>query len=94
MAFKDTNNTFSDIAITSRLQKVNSFLKEIDSIINFEKLRSILNKNGRGGRNATGSPAYDNVLMFRILLVQKYYNLSDQSMEDLCQLVVYKVCRT
>ena len=82
MAFKDTNNTFSDIAITSRLQKVNSFLKEIDSIINFEKLRSILNKNGRGGRNATGSPAYDNVLMFRILLVQKYYNLSDQSMED------------
>ena len=45
MAFKDTNNTFSDIAITSRLQKVNSFLKEIDSIINFEKLRSILNKN-------------------------------------------------
>jgi IS5 family transposase len=82
MAFKDTNNTFSDIAITSRLEKVNSFLKELDSIINFEKLRPILNKNGRGGKNVTGSPAYDNVLMFRILLVQKYYNLSDQSMED------------
>ena len=82
MAFKDTNNTFSDIAITSRLQKVNSFLKELDSIINFEKLRPILNKNGKGGKNATGSPAYDNVLMFRILLVQKYYNLSDQGMED------------
>ena len=82
MAFKDTNNTFSDIAITSRLQKVNSFLKELDSIISFDKLRPILNKNGKGGKNATGSPAYDNVLMFRILLVQKYYNLSDQSMED------------
>jgi len=82
MAFKETNNTFSDIAITSRLQKVNSFLKELDSIINFEKLRPILNKNGKGGKNATGSPAYDNVLMFRILLVQKYYNLSDQGMED------------
>lgn len=82
MAFKDTNNTFSDIAITSRLQNINSFLKELDSIINFEKLRPILNKNGRGGKNATGSPAYDNVLMFRILLVQKYYNLSDQAMED------------
>ena len=82
MAFKDTNNTFSDIAITSRLEKVNSFLKELDSIINFDKLRPILNKNGRGGKNATGSPAYDNVLMFRILLIQKYYNLSDQSMED------------
>jgi len=82
MAFKDTNNTFSDIAITSRLNKVTSFLKELDSIINFNKLRPILNKNGKGGKNATGSPAYDNVLMFRILLVQKYYNLSDQAMED------------
>jgi len=33
MAFKDTSNTFSDIAVTSRLEKVNSFLKQIDSII-------------------------------------------------------------
>jgi hypothetical protein len=73
MAFKDTNNKFSDIAITSRLEKVNSFLKELDSIINFDKLRPILNKNSRGGKNATGSPSYDNVLMFRILLIQKYY---------------------
>ncbi len=38
MAFKDTNNTFSDIAVTSRLEKVNSFLKELDSIIDFDKL--------------------------------------------------------
>ena len=31
MAFKDTSNTFSDVAVTSRLEKVNSFLKELDS---------------------------------------------------------------
>ncbi|MDF1881870.1 transposase [Sulfurimonas sp. MAG313] len=82
MAFKDTSNTFSDIAITSRLEKVNSFLKELDSIIDFEKLRKTLNKNGIAKSNVAGAPAYDNVLMFKVLLLQKYYNLSDQAMED------------
>lgn len=82
MAFIDTNDTFSDIAVTSRLKKVNSFLKELDSIIDFEKLRPILNKNGVAKSNVAGAPAYDNVLMFRALLLQKYYNLSDQATED------------
>jgi IS5 family transposase len=82
VAFIDTNNTFSDIAVTSRLAKVNSFLKELDSIINFEKLRPILNKNGVAKSNVAGAPAYDNILMFKVLLLQKYYNLSDQATED------------
>ncbi len=82
MAFKDSSNTFSDLAITSRLEKVTSFLKEIDSIIDFEKLRPILNKNGVAKSNVAGAPAYDNVLMFRVLLLQKYYNLSDQATQD------------
>jgi IS5 family transposase len=82
MAFIDTNNTFSDIAVTSRLKKVNSFLKELDSIIDFEKLRPILNKNGIAKSNVAGAPSYDNVLMFRVLLLQKYYKLSDQATED------------
>ena len=82
MAFIDTNNTFSDIAVTSRLKKVNSFLKELDSIIDFEKLRPILNKNGIAKSNVAGAPSYDKVLMFRVLLLQKYYKLSDQATED------------
>jgi IS5 family transposase len=82
MAFKDINNTFSDIAVTSRLEKVNSFLKQIDFIIDFEKLRPVLNKNGIGTKNIVGVKAYDNVLMFKVLLLQKYYNLSDKAVEE------------
>ena len=82
MAFKDKNNTFSDIAVTSRLEKVNSFLKQIDLIINFDKLRPLLNKNGIGTKNVVGIKAYDNVLMFKVLLLQKYYNLSDKAVEE------------
>ena len=71
MAFIDTSDTFSDIAVTSRLKKVNSFLKKLDSIIDFETLKPILNKNGVAKSNVAGAPAYDNVLMFRALLAMK-----------------------
>ena len=40
MAFKQQNNTFTDSFVDSRLEYVDSFLKEIDTIIDFEKLRT------------------------------------------------------
>ncbi|HIC33144.1 MAG TPA: IS5 family transposase [Flavobacteriaceae bacterium] len=82
MAFKTLNNTFTDLAVASRLAHVNSFLKEIDSIINFNKLRPILKKNGIGTKNVCGVKAYDSVLMFKILLIQKFYDLSDEKAEE------------
>lgn len=82
MAFKPLNNTFTDLAVTSRLENVSSFLKEIDSIIDFEKLRPILKKNGIGTKNVCGGKAYDSVLMFKILLIQKFYDLSDEKAEE------------
>jgi IS5 family transposase len=82
MAFKTLNNTFTDLAVTSRLEQVNSFLKEIDSIIDFNKLKPILKKNGIGTKNVCGVKAYDSVLMFKILLIQKFYDLSDEKAEE------------
>ncbi len=82
MAFKQQNNTFTDSFVDSRLEYVDSFLKEIDTIIDFEKLRPILNKNGIGTKNVCGVKAYDPVLMFKILLIQKFYNLSDKKAEQ------------
>jgi transposase, IS5 family len=82
LAFKQQSNTFTDSAVDTRLEYVDSFLKEIDSIINFEKLRPILNKNGIGTKNVCGVKAYDPVLMFKILLIQKFYNLSDEKAEQ------------
>ena len=82
MAFKTLNNTFTDLAVTARLEYVNSFLKEIDSIIDFNALRPILKKNGIGTKNVCGVKAYDSVLMFKILLIQKFYDLSDEKAEE------------
>ena len=82
MAFKQQSNTFTDSFVDSRLEYVDSFLKEIDNIIDFEKLRPILKKNGIGTKNVCGVKAYDSVLMFKILLIQKFYNLSDKKAEQ------------
>lgn len=81
MAFRTSQSSFSDISVDKRLEKVNSFLKEIDSIIDFKALRSILSKNAIGTKNACGNKAYDSLVMFKILLLQKFYSLSDEAAE-------------
>ena len=82
MAFKNSNNTFTDLAADARLEYVDSFLKEINTIIDFNKLRPIIKKNGIGTKNVCGVKAYDPILMFKILLIQKFYNLSDEKAEE------------
>lgn len=81
MAFQQMSSTFTDLAVDARLEYVDSFLKEIDSIIDFNKLRPILKKNGIGTKNVCGVKAFDSVLMFKIILIQKFFDLSDEKVE-------------
>jgi transposase, IS5 family len=82
LAFKQSSNTFTDLAADAKLEYVDSFLKEIATIIDFNKLRPILKKNGIGTKNICGVKAYDSVMMFKILLIQKFYNLSDEVVQE------------
>ena len=81
MAFRQSNSSFADISVDKRLDGIDSFLLQIDSVIDFEKLRPILAKNGIGTKNSCGNKAYDSLVMFKILLLQKFYSLSDMSAE-------------
>ena len=57
-------------------------LSKLDKIINWELFRNTIETalyvepKGAGGR-----PPYDKLLMFKILILQKYYNLSDEQTE-------------
>jgi len=42
VAFKQSSNSFTDSAADARIEYVESFLKELDNIIDFNKLRPIL----------------------------------------------------
>jgi transposase, IS5 family len=78
VAFKQSSNSFTDSVADARIEYIDSFLKELDNIIDFNKLRPILKKNGIGSKNICGVKAYDSVMMFKILLLQKFYDLSDE----------------
>ena len=64
MAFKDSNFTLVDDIVSNRLECVDSFLKKIETLIDFNQLRPILKKNGIGTKNVCGAPAYDSVRNF------------------------------
>lgn len=81
MAFRQSVGSFSDLSVDKRLESVNSFLKEIDIVVDFQVLRPILSKNGIGTKNSCGNKAYDSLIMFKILLLQKFYSLSDEATE-------------
>ena len=57
-------------------------LEILNRVIKWEKFRSVLNQGsrkedtGKGGR-----PSYDVVMMFKILVLQRLYNLSDDQTE-------------
>ncbi len=54
MSSKKCNQSFSDMAVTERLKGVDSFLKQIDRIIDIDRLRPILKENGIGTKNVCG----------------------------------------
>jgi IS5 family transposase len=82
LAFKQSSSSFTDSIADARIEYVDSFLKELDNIIDFNKLRPILIKNGIGSKNICGVKAYDSIMMFKILLLQKFYDLSDEKAEQ------------
>lgn len=70
-----------DIRLT-KLSKLGDPLVKLNDSIDFEVFRGILEEKltrlpkGKGGR-----PPYDYVLLFKILILQRYYNLSDDQIE-------------
>ncbi len=66
-----------------RLSKKQDPLEKLSSHIDFEYFRKPLEKALIKGveKSKGGRPAYDVVLMFKILILQRYYNVSDDAME-------------
>jgi len=66
----------------SKLSELGDPLERLNNGIDFEMFRDLLetslhkDSKGKGGR-----PPYDYVLMFKILILQRYYNLSDHQTE-------------
>ncbi|PDP57605.1 hypothetical protein CLI74_01240 [Porphyromonas gingivalis] len=87
MAYQSKNTdehvTFADALLSKRYRKAqNDFLNQVDTLIDWRPIRTLINKKYTKRQNAFGAPAYDVILLFKMLLLETWYNLSDCALEE------------
>lgn len=74
---------FDEQETLAKLSRFNDPLEKLDNSIDFEIFRETLNKIYQKAepRSNVGAKPYDYVMMFKILILQRLYNLSDEQTE-------------
>ena len=66
-----------------KIYQLNSFLPNLNALIDWEMFRPTLNKVREKERHGPGGrPPFDVVLMFKILILKSIYNLADERIEE------------
>ena len=81
MAIRQKGPRLGDYFLEHRRTKT-TFLDKIDEIIDWQPIKAFLCKKIRRKADAVGNPAYPPLAMFKILLLQRWYNLSDPEAEQ------------
>ena len=68
--------------VVSRRKRKECFLDEIDRLIGWNPLGKLLRKTLKRVVNAVGNPFYPPLPMFKILLLQRWYNLSNAAVKE------------
>ena len=79
--FKKSKTSFADLEISTRRQG-NEDLSKINKLLDWEKVREKLLKSYPKKKSASGRLAYCPLLLFKMLLLQRWYNLSDEQLES------------
>ena len=76
-----TQMGFADLMVSERERK-SSFLDQVDRMVDWHPIEKILNRNYKKKASADGRPAYPALPLFKMLLIQRWYNLSDPGLEE------------
>ena len=83
--YKSSGNKglFDEQEIKQKLSNIGNPLEMISNVINFEMFREILETKllNQNKKNNAGAKPYDVVLMFKIMILQRYYGLGDTQIE-------------
>ena len=79
--FEKPKMGFLDLAVEHG-KKAKTFLDDVDRVIDWKPIEKFLKKKLRRHKDAVGNPAYPPLAMFKVLLLQRWYGLSDQGMDD------------
>lgn len=73
---------FDESERLSKLSKLGDNLEKLNSVINWEIFRSIIDRALASDKKSNaGRPPFDHILLFKIIILQKIYNLSDDATE-------------
>jgi IS5 family transposase len=78
---KFTTPSFADYFVEQRKHS-NTFLDKIHQFIDFKEVEKLLKKKYKKTASADGRPAYPPLPMFKLLLLQRWYALSDPGLEE------------
>ena len=81
MTDKFTTPSLADYFVEQRKHS-NTFLDKIHQFIDFKEVEKLLKKKYKKTASADGRPAYPPLPMFKLLLLQRWYNLSDPGLEE------------
>ena len=85
MATKQTESAPNFLQVYTQVRRdrmKHSFLRQINAGVDWRGICTLLNKKYTKTQNAIGNPAYDALLMFKILLLETRYGLSDYEVEE------------
>lgn len=76
-----TTSLFSEQFRLDKLSKQGDPLERLDKVVDWEYFRDTIEKINKKKMVNAGPKPYDPLLMFKILILQRYYNLSDAQIE-------------
>ena len=83
--YKPTGNKglYDEEFIQDKISEIGNPLEKISSVVDFEMFRDMLEKNllNHEKESKAGARPYDVVIMFKIMILQRYYGLGDKQME-------------
>jgi len=82
MIKKQEDMSFVTAYVEKRTKK-NTFFKNINTLIDWAPIEKEINKVYKKGEDVVGRKAYSGLLLFKMSLLQTWYNLSDPAVEEM-----------
>lgn len=74
--------SFSKVYVEKRTRK-SKFLNQVDQIVDWNPIEKEIEKVYKKGKSADGRPSYGGLLLFKMTLLQTWYNLGDPGVEEM-----------
>ncbi len=75
--------TLADSICDLRTRKIKkTFFTQINTLIDWQEIESLIKQHYSKGKSATGSPSHSGLVLFKMCLLQTWYGLSDYEVED------------